>query len=154
MRRLIALLMLALPPVLGCGGGYENVAEVTGQVTMDGRPLPNVKVAFQPSAGGRGSSGVTDAEGRYTLQYVTDQEGALIGSHSVYITGARGGGAGQSGPTVPIPAVYNMQTTLTAEVVAGENQIDFALDSSASPPGGSAPEVEGDKYTAPPEGGR
>jgi hypothetical protein len=121
---------------------------------MDGQPLPNARVAFQPSVGGRGSVGITDAEGRYTLHYAAGREGALLGSHTVYITPARPGGDSlekgkkkvRPQPAVPIPAAYNEQTTLTAEVVSGENEINFALDSSAKAPGGSGSPTRGGKY--------
>ena len=75
----------------GCGGG-PDIAPVSGRVTMDGKPLPNVYVTFQPNPGpdvenaGRGSVGVTDDDGRFTLEYEGGRSGAVVGKHIVRIT--------------------------------------------------------------------
>ncbi|HET6572815.1 MAG TPA: hypothetical protein VFG68_04375 [Fimbriiglobus sp.] len=75
----------------GCGGG-PDIAPVSGRVTMDGKPLANVYVTFQPNPGkdvenaGRGSVGVTDADGRFTLTYEGGRSGAVVGKHIVRIT--------------------------------------------------------------------
>jgi hypothetical protein len=74
----------------GCGGGesYELVT-VSGRVTLDGEPLANVRVGFQPASGkadpGPGSAGVTEADGRYTLRVVSasNKKGAVPGKHIV-----------------------------------------------------------------------
>ena len=66
----LCLLSMVLACALsGCGGGasYELVP-VSGRVTLDGQPLANARVSFQPardqSDPGPGASGVTDAEGK------------------------------------------------------------------------------------------
>ena len=77
----------------GCGGkpSYDLVP-VSGRVTLDGQPLANARVNFQPGPGqtnpGPGSSGVTDAEGRYVLSVTSesDTEGAVPGKHMVTIS--------------------------------------------------------------------
>ena len=75
--------------LFGCSRrGYE-LAPVSGRVTLDGRPLADVMVSFQPrqadnSSPGPGSFGQTDAEGRYTLRTIEpDAEGAVVGTHIV-----------------------------------------------------------------------
>lgn len=77
--------------LIGCGGPYKT-ASVSGRVTADGKPLPNVAVVFQPVATadnkepGPGSSGVTDSDGRYTLTIVgKSSRGAVVGKHKVRI---------------------------------------------------------------------
>src|SRR5436190_410017 len=83
--------MATLMLIVGCGSG-SKVAPVSGVITLDGKPLPNAHVAFQPEAGkgsinaGTGSSGVTDASGKYTLRMAdSDQVGAVLGTHRVEI---------------------------------------------------------------------
>lgn len=131
--KLLCLTTLCLCLTVGCGGGagsdQPDLGTVTGVVTMDGEPLPNVSVTFTP-AEGRPSNGVTDEAGKYELGYLRDTKGAVIGSHQVSIT------TPQDAPTPPgqkykdpIPAKYNTQTTLTEEVKAGDNTIDFKLES-------------------------
>lgn len=122
-----SLLLLAL---LGCGPSYD-VNSVTGIVTMDGAPLPNARVTFTPPQG-RPSTGVTDASGRYELRYVRDTMGAEVGRHAVAITTEFVPPVSDvETPTPPekIPARYNTATTLSEEVQAGPNEIDFALES-------------------------
>jgi hypothetical protein len=72
----------------GCGDGRKS-APVSGKVTVNGQPLADIGVNFEPSGAGagQGSFGKTDAQGRYTLKFVdTDQTGALIGTHQVTFT--------------------------------------------------------------------
>src|SRR5262249_48651873 len=76
----------------GCVGGY-SVAPVSGRVTLTGTPLADAAVLFQPVSSdgnenpGPGSTGVTDADGRYTLTLVgKDIKGAVVGKHKVRIT--------------------------------------------------------------------
>jgi hypothetical protein len=73
-----------------------TVVPVSGKVTLDGEPLANVAVAFQPvtdkanaSQTAIGSYGRTDAEGNYSLRLIDpDQPGAIIGKHQVTLTTA------------------------------------------------------------------
>ena len=72
MRFSSMILFCLLPFVCGCGGGVADqpeLAAVSGQVTLDGQPLPNVILTFKPVGEGRSSSGVSDEDGNYSLQY-------------------------------------------------------------------------------------
>jgi hypothetical protein len=91
--RPLPLLALLLPLLAGCGGGPYKTAPVSGRVTMNGKPLANVAVLFQPMATpnniepGPGSTGTTDGDGHYTLTLVgKDSKGAVVGKHKVQIT--------------------------------------------------------------------
>src|SRR5262249_16860770 len=87
------LTLLALPLlVTGCSQGPYQGAQVSGQVTLNGKPLANAAVLFQPVAvegninPGPGSYGVTDQEGRYTMVLVgKETKGAVVGKHKVRI---------------------------------------------------------------------
>lgn len=74
----------------GCGP-KQPVAPVSGVVTLDGAPLEGARINTQPisqsdTTPGVGSFGVTDAEGRYTLELVSPaMPGAVIGEHVVRI---------------------------------------------------------------------
>jgi hypothetical protein len=68
----------------GCGG--PRLVKVTGKLTFKGQPVPNTRVFFTPDEEGqRGSSGVTDDEGRFTLKNSRTTDGALRGQHTVYL---------------------------------------------------------------------
>lgn len=54
-------------PTAGCGESKPEVAEVTGIVTLDGKPLELIHVEFWPQAGPR-AFGKTDEFGKFTLQ--------------------------------------------------------------------------------------
>ena len=114
---------------LACGCGGSDLGQVTGKVTMKGRPLANVEVEFQPVDNRRPSSGVTNAEGVYELQYNTERKGALVGEHTVRISAPEGGGDGEENPAkvIEIPAKYNTQSTLKKKVGPGSQTIDFEL---------------------------
>src|SRR5262245_55214317 len=73
----------------GCGDANMKVAPVSGMVTLDGAPLRSASVTFQPKDGGRPSFGVTNDQGRYTLEYSLETLGAQVGTCSVRITTGR-----------------------------------------------------------------
>lgn len=123
--------------LMGCGGRGDrpDLGAVTGTVSMDGKPLPNVWVMFNPTAGGRTSIARTNEEGVYELMYLEGAKGANIGTHKVVIMTYHEDEIEEmklnTGKSVedPILPKYNSQTTLTEEVKEGENVIDFYLES-------------------------
>jgi hypothetical protein len=129
-----SLLLFGLLLVPGCGG--SRYAPVSGTVTMDGKPLANVAVSFQPVGGelnpGAGSSGRTNERGEYTLQVIGGRgQGAVVGKHRVEInpTVDNPDADRNPPPKVTIPIRYNRASTLTFEVKPGDNQADFPLTS-------------------------
>lgn len=84
------LCLQALLFVLGCGSSGK-LAPVSGVVTLNGKPLANALVSFQPIASqgtspGVGSYGTTDSAGKYSLRTAdTDAPGAVVGNHLVLI---------------------------------------------------------------------
>lgn len=135
----------------GCGRGGYQLAPVSGQVTMDNKPLPSVYVNFQPQADkdnpnpGPGSYAVTDANGRYTLRVDAKQSGAVVGRHRVTIAlqfaedlkGGEDTGSPDGTPKLPrlgsvpqIPKRYNEKSELSFDVPpGGTDKADFPLKS-------------------------
>ncbi len=143
--RVLVSAALALPALLaaGCGRG-SSVAPVSGAITMDGKPLPNAAVFFQPIGSekninpGPGSDAMTDANGKYTLKVVgTKQIGAVVGWHrveiSAYIRDKKIDPKSDQRERPPknlVPPEYNDKTTLEIEVPrAGTNKADFNVKS-------------------------
>jgi len=136
------LAIFSLVVLLGCSGG-SDIAPVSGTVTLDGKPLPDARISFQPAATGEaagrlelgmGSYATTDAEGRYTLRTAdTDEAGAVIGTHRVMISDIRtetdeDAGATKA-PPPRFPARYS-DGSLTFEVKPeGTDQANFELTS-------------------------
>jgi hypothetical protein len=132
---LSALLLLL---AAGCGGGKAtNLAEVSGTVKFDGKPLPGVVVTFYPEVEKEQpalprSRATTDASGRYTLTCVElDKPGAVVGKHRVVVSWPVRPGADRlkHPDPFPIPAVYTVAsaTPLEKDVAAGPNMIDLDL---------------------------
>ena len=46
---------------IGCGSGGPTLGTVTGQVTLDGKPLPNALVTFMPEGEGGAATGARQA---------------------------------------------------------------------------------------------
>ena len=146
MRRIgIAGLALALIAFGGCGGGGRTIVPVSGVVKVNGVPAANLVVSFQPLGGendenpGRGSSAVTDAEGKYALIYDGEKPGALTGKHRVRIfpqvTGGAGRGeaeTGEAGPakaTAWIPPEWNDLSQVNFDVPEkGTDTADFNIE--------------------------
>jgi hypothetical protein len=116
----------------GCGGPeHPEVGRVSGVVTLDGQPLPEAIVMFQPTQG-RASIATTDSAGKYSLTYLDGVPGALLGAHKVIIRTEVPGEDGQ--PPIAkekLPKKYHEKTELTAEVKPGSNTFDFPLTSQA-----------------------
>lgn len=134
----------------GCGGNpadYPDTAPVTGTVTLDGQPLEGARVSFTPQEG-RSSSGTTDAQGKYELNYTGDIKGSMLGTARVSISKeipdpdfvappAPKLEEGELDPGPPEPDMINSlpdryrgrDSELSAEVKDGVNVIDFDLSS-------------------------
>jgi hypothetical protein len=77
--------------IVGCSSGSNvdysglGLIKVTGVVTLDGSPLPDVTVLFE-SSDGQFSSGVTDENGQYRLAYDSDTDGVTPGEKIIRIS--------------------------------------------------------------------
>jgi hypothetical protein len=121
----------------GCGG--SKVVPVSGKVTLDGVPLANAKVNFQPLGNGKinpglGSYAKTNDQGEYSLMLV-DQSGpgAIVGKHRVEISAFESekrdpNDDRERQPPDKVPARYNVKSELTFEVPpGGTTKADFPL---------------------------
>ena len=77
-----AMIMLIVALEAGCGPSRPALLPAEGLVTLDGKPLADAAVAFQPKAGGRPASARTDASGRFKVGTYTPRDGALPGEHT------------------------------------------------------------------------
>ncbi|WP_339676407.1 carboxypeptidase-like regulatory domain-containing protein [uncultured Gimesia sp.] len=112
--------------VAGCGSGQDipPLAQVSGTVTIDGKPVSGASVIFEPKFQAVSASGGTDKDGKFTLMY-GDTAGAAIGDYIVRVFHYG------DDPELPqeslVPESYGAGSTLTATVKEGENEIDFDL---------------------------
>ena len=138
-RCLLVVFVLGL--FVGCNSEPYRTARVSGTVTLNGQPIANVAVMFQPVAGdgnyspGPGSTGITGADGRYTLKLVgKETTGAVVGKHKVRITNFEGPGDAPKGAKraePKIPAKYHdREGKVEFDVPAnGTAAADFSLTS-------------------------
>jgi len=133
-RPFVCLSAVLLISVLGCGKG--SAPTVHGKVTLDGENVSSGSIMFFP----KGSSGGTKAaaaveNGVYTIP-TTDK--MQPGTYRVEISWQKPTGkkiaSADPGITTEerreaVPAKYNTDSTLTAEIGSGETEKDFALTS-------------------------
>lgn len=155
MRTVRALLLLVTGVFIGCSSGpnandpdaatkKSDIVEVSGTVTMDGQPLANATVRFEPAQGTTGTTswGITDSTGYYKLRKANGLEGSHAGRFKVVIAKfARADGSpfppDVDGATAAaegkehLPPKYSDadRTELSAEVPKEGKKIDFALKS-------------------------
>lgn len=112
---------------------------------MDDKPLPNVRVTFEPVAPEEGNDGEffgptsqakTDSEGWYSLMVpTTGQDGAVVGQHVVRIYPVDDDEGKDTDELVDkeiifIPARYNDESALRATVPeAGTSSANYQLTS-------------------------
>lgn len=134
---LAGLVAAVLLTASGCGEGAEGRKAVSGTVTMNGAPLNDAMIEFSPMSTDGGSfSGAAIVDGEYSIPA---NKGLLPGQYKVMVTMAGSApepeldempGDSSVVPVAPelIPAKYNSESTLTAQVESsGENTFDFEL---------------------------
>jgi hypothetical protein len=144
-RMLASVWLVGIVGLAGCSGG-PKLGEVTGTLRLNGKPLADVMIEFNPdSATGVRSTGTTDENGRYTLLCDDSRPGAMVGRHRVVLhdlaiyggqfLGRKLEQAGtKGGPTLKpsrIPSKYEStaHTPLQKEVKAEPQTIDLEVTS-------------------------
>jgi hypothetical protein len=130
--------------VLLCGCGSDGkVAPVSGVVTLNGKPIADIAVTFQPLASdgknvaGPTAFGVTGPDGRYTVKlYGTETKGATVGKNQVRFCGYAAPtdmtdeALAKAKPKVNIPTRYWNESKIEFEVPPkGTSSADFQLKS-------------------------
>ena len=120
-----AVVALAASLAAGCSGGLN---EVTGTVTLDGKPVKGLEVNFEPIDPGIGTTatGYTQADGSYKLHYPGDKTGAPAGEYRVRIAGGENDG---EGPPIRVAKKYNKDSELKATITSGANVHNFEVTS-------------------------
>ncbi len=127
-------LALLASTVSGCGGAdrYQTVP-VSGVVTCQGKPVANGAVSFTPlpeegrdeGKPGRMALGITDAEGRFRLTTYVENDGAIVGRHSVSVdvnVDEELVGKRQQGPAFPCSGASQ---EVTVKKGMGELKLEF-----------------------------
>ena len=140
--RAIVLTVLCLG-VVGCGGGSKGSnpprVRVTGQITLDGQPVPAGVIEFIPIEPGQlQAQGIIQEDGTFVIE---GADGPSAGEYKVEIRCAKKTGrrvqsmsspdeSGMIDERIPvIPAKYHSPTTLRQTITSGDNVLEFKLDS-------------------------
>ena len=127
-------LFLGLMLLSGCGESAGDRHAVKGTVTFKGQPLDQGRIEFSRSEKEAPVTGANIENGKYT---VPSLRGLPPGNYRVAIWSNEGGKvpAADQLPGEPpppskerIPAKYNSQSTLKADVKSGTDVLDFKLD--------------------------
>jgi len=124
--RRFSVVALASLIVAGCWGEGFRIAEVTGQVTIDGKPRRGLMVVFSPDDGGTTklppAYGFTNDEGRYRAIRPGSKPGAVVGATSVRVLAFDGSEIVANGKALP-------NTELQKDIKPGPNVLDIDLTS-------------------------
>src|SRR4051812_34682504 len=126
--RIVSCASLVAAAVLAAGCGGPAGVPVSGTVSWDGKPMPDGKILFEDEDPKTPPASGDVKGGKYSLRVPP-------GKKKVRITASREVPGGKVDPVmggVPrqsyVPARYNSDTTLSADVkAAGNNQFDFPL---------------------------
>lgn len=138
LRRFALFAAVAAVCLVGCESAEYHSVPVKGRVTLDGKPLANASVTFQPratggsAAAGPGSYGKTNEDGHYELRIATDDNpGAVTGKHvvTISVTQPGMGDALISSADEIIPAEYRNGKKEYVVPADGTETADFALKS-------------------------
>jgi hypothetical protein len=132
----VVVLFLALGGFAGCG---ESLPTVSGNLTLDGRPLAasdttRVTIMFYPEGGGAPAAALVDSNGHYQLA-TGAKEGVAVGRYVAVVSATDSAPSGVAGGSprkkVLTPAIYAnpKQSGLVADVKPGSNTFDFDLKS-------------------------
>ena len=146
-RILPGFLLVFVFLLTGCGGGIPR-CEVEGTITVDGQPVKEGSITFQPLEGTSGPvAGASIIDGHYNIEKA---KGPVVGEYQIVLTGRAPTGkkvvteaAGDKIETevmkniIPLKHQYQDETIsknpkigkepLKATVVSGKNVIDFKM---------------------------
>lgn len=102
---------------------------VTGTITMDGQPIPRAVIEFLPDNSEtakardmkRTSTGVSDAQGKFTMFYEEGLQGVAVGKCRVMLKFLP--------PPFVVPAEYSILSTTLHDIAKGHQTIDIPLKS-------------------------
>ncbi len=133
---LVAGLCLLVSTLVGCGSG-TNELEVTGEVTINGKPLPEGSITFVAPSGDSQTGGGVIKDGKFIAIVAPGKKKVLIVGHEVAGEEPLYQGVPDS-PTRKVlkpltPIIYNSVTTtpLEADIQGKTDALKFELTGDA-----------------------
>ena len=108
MKHSLTILFLCCFLALGCNNNPHGVIMVTGVVTLDGSPLEGATVTFCPPDGNLAAVGLTNEQGKFTLNSGSSKAGtgAQPGTYHVTVTKKKMEGGDAAPPRADAVSVY------------------------------------------------
>lgn len=117
--KLLSCCLLASSLVLftGCGGGEERpaTAPVTGSVMYNGEAIAGATVSFWTEGASRAATGVTKADGTFSLSMFDPNDGAIPGEHTITVVKVEAGAE----PASTTDAMLNDPTAMAGMAAEG-----------------------------------
>lgn len=129
--RLFLLLAGIASMLAGCGPGSGfPTAPTRGRVICEGKPVPHVRVYFEPletgksALVGRSGYGICKEDGTFEISSYGDKDGAVIGRHRVRV----GGPHPEDFPNYKCDCYLNSEVDLMeVDVKKGKNEFELVL---------------------------
>ena len=128
-RPVFVVSLLAAALLAGCDG--DPARQVTGTVTFDGKPLPDGQIIFADPAGKLAPDAGKITDGAFAFKVTPGGKKVQVqASRMEKLPPGKKGAMGETEvPMAYIPARYDADTKLTAEVTdKGPNAFEFKLD--------------------------
>lgn len=125
----VRCLLFGMP---GCGSRGPKMARVDGVISLDGIAIPDGRIQFEDVQGQVSSAGGKIEQGQYRLEALPAQMRVRITAYREVPGKFLEMNPGVKTPFIEqyIPANYNEKSDLTADIVAGKNEVNFELKSS------------------------
>jgi hypothetical protein len=117
------MLSLALLSQTGCSKPKIPTGEVTGKITINGKPVPGLFISFVPQEKIRPAMGKTDAAGNYRAQFVAKQSGVPLGPCVAQFSLYHGEGTRNY-----LPAKFNEQASKIPELNLNITEVGLVFD--------------------------
>ena len=127
-------LLAGLAVMVGCSESGPQRAEVSGSVSIDGKPVESGSISFIPDKGNKGpSAGGPIENGKYRIPR---DKGPVVGINQVQLSATRKTGKKIQDPTAKpgvltdelveaFPPEYNKSPGVHREIKSGPNVVDF-----------------------------
>ena len=76
---------LAMVLISACGCGDNRLANVEGDVTLDGKPVAGAMIVFESETGGPPANAITDAAGHFRMSTYANGDGMVPGTYKVTV---------------------------------------------------------------------
>jgi hypothetical protein len=129
---LLALTVLGVITT-GCSESGPEIYEVSGTISYQGEPIPNIDIIFVPedTVNFKESRATSDDEGKFVMSYTYELDGVAPGAHTIYVedpAALHGGQSSTDASYVAICQKYGSEETSTMTLTVDSDLVDHALD--------------------------